>query len=64
MATDFNCDDGFLPAAATIDSVPRDGTTLKVQALSTESAPLYSGTLTLDELPSAATITLYADEMR
>ena len=60
----FGCAEGLLPQAVTISAVPADGVTLTVQALSTELAPLYSGTLELDALPSAATVTLYADKMR
>jgi hypothetical protein len=60
----FGCAEGLSPNAVTLADVPADGTTITVQALSTELAPLYSGTLALDALPSAATVTLYADKMR
>jgi hypothetical protein len=60
----FGCTEGLVPNAVALDGISADGTTITVQALSTELAPLYSGTLQLDALPSAATVTLYADKMR
>jgi hypothetical protein len=64
MPATLDCASGLLPAATTIDGVPQNGTTLTVQALSPEGAALYSGTLTLDQIPSIATVTLYAEKMR
>jgi hypothetical protein len=61
---DFACDQGVPPQAVAIEQVPAGGVTLGVQALSTDGAALYAGTLELDALPSAATVTLYADKMR
>ena len=60
----FACDQGVPPQAVAVEKVPADGTAITVQALSTQLAPLYSGTLELDVLPSSATVTLYADRMR
>jgi hypothetical protein len=64
MPQTLDCAMGLAPAAATLDGVPQNGTTLTVQALSPEGAALYSGTLALGQIPSAATVTLYADKMR
>ena len=60
----YLCSDGLAPQAVTLEGVPADGATVKVEALSTDSVPLYSGVLDLDALPAAATVTLYADKMR
>jgi hypothetical protein len=60
----FDCDEGVPPQAVALLQVPGDGVTVGVQALSTDLAPLYAGTLDLDALPSEATVTLYADKMR
>ena len=59
----FHCEDGVVPAAVMIE-VSKDGTTVHVDALSPAGAPLYSGSLGLDAVPSAATVTLYANAMR
>jgi hypothetical protein len=63
-AQKFHCDEGVVPAAVTLMSISAEGALLQVNALSSESASLYSGRLDLDALPSAATVTLYADKMR
>lgn len=63
-AQKFGCGDGLAPAAVTLMSISADGATLRVNALSTEAASLYAGTLELDALPSSATVVLYADKMR
>jgi hypothetical protein len=63
-AKTFGCAEGVPPQAVMLEGVPADGVTVTVQALSTEMAALYSGALELDALPSAATVTLYADKMR
>jgi hypothetical protein len=63
-AQKFRCDEGLVPAAVTLMSVSADGATVRVHALSTENASLYAGSLDLDALPSSATVTLYADQMR
>ena len=64
MPMQLDCNAGLLPAATTLDAVPRNGATLELQALSPEGAALYSGRLDLDALPSATTVILYADKMR
>jgi hypothetical protein len=60
----FRCAEGLRPAAVTLKDVSGDGVVIRASALSTDGAPLYSGTLDLDVLPSEATLTLYADKMR
>jgi hypothetical protein len=60
----YRCEEGLLPQAIILDAVPAGGVTLGLQALSTQAAPLYSGTLELDALPPSAVVTLYADKMR
>jgi hypothetical protein len=60
----FDCDQGVPPQAVALMQVPADGVNVGVQALSTDAAPLYAGTLDLDALPSSATVILYADKMR
>jgi hypothetical protein len=64
QATSFACAAGASPASVMLAAVPRDGATLSVEANSPQGTPLYSGTLGLDALPSAATVELYADRMR
>src|SRR5438552_4831684 len=63
-AEKHHCDEGVAPAAVTLQPIAAGGATIVVEALSTEAAPLYSGRLELDALPSAAMVTLYADKMR
>jgi hypothetical protein len=60
---EFDCADGVAPAAVTLDQVSLDGANITVRALSVEEAPLYTGGLELDALPSSATVTLYAGAM-
>jgi hypothetical protein len=60
----FACTDGEPPASAMIAAVPKDGVTISVEADSPQGTPLYAGALSLDVLPSAATVVLYADKMR
>src|SRR5947207_10838706 len=60
----FACAAGLEPASVALDGVARSGADLTVEADSPQGAPLYRGGLSLDVLPPAATVTLYAAAAR
>jgi hypothetical protein len=63
-ADGFACSDGLVPAAVTLEGVPLRDAAIAVEARSLAGTPLYAGTLMLDVLPAAATVTLYATAAR
>lgn len=63
-AASFPCENGFAPAAVTVDDLATDGVVLHVEARSPDDGLLYEGDLSLDALPASATVVLDAAQMR